>query len=180
MSFKEFSEFNQTESPALPTTAATTSDAEMMSRVQSHIHGLLNPSLTLIFSKLLVIHLVVAAATLSVCPQFGFRLIGSGNGLYDVFMHLGHTACMILCGVFFLGTSFFVAPLFLTLDESRRLERHLPVPVAALLVMSLVTFMLLDTHMPFTQVGLWGLGAAMGAWLSLKAGRALRLSRQHF
>src|SRR3989338_2465583 len=65
----------------------------------------LHANVWLLFAKLSLLHFVSAAITLSVCSQFGVRLFWSGHGLAAYFMFLGDHACMVLCGIFFIGTT---------------------------------------------------------------------------
>ncbi|MEO5969705.1 MAG: hypothetical protein ABIQ95_07230, partial [Bdellovibrionia bacterium] len=58
-------------------------------KIIDQIHHDLNPSAWIVFSKLSLIHFVVGIVTLSICPQFGFRVFGSGAGLMGMFMELG-------------------------------------------------------------------------------------------
>ena len=77
--------------------------------ILSRVHADLNPSAYFVFSKLLIIHVFSALVTLSMCPQFGVRLLGEGMGLMHTFMILGPFGCLVACGMFFTGTSVFIA-----------------------------------------------------------------------
>lgn len=134
----------------------------------------LNPSSWKVFSKLTFIHFISAALTLSVCPQFGFRLFGDGVGLMGHFMHLGHIGCMIACGVFFLGASLLMAIIALKTEEIKIIRKYRWVQIAALISMSLGAFIMLDTEIVFGFASAWILGNVIGALSVLELGWYLR------
>ncbi|MBL7664267.1 MAG: hypothetical protein JNM93_03985 [Bacteriovoracaceae bacterium] len=134
----------------------------------------LNPSAWKVFTKLTFIHFISAALTLSVCPQFGFRLFGSGTGLMGHFMHFGHFGCMIACGAFFLGSSLLIANFSLKIEEIKIIRKYRWVQIAALISMSLGFFIMLDTEIVFGFAAAWILGSVIGALSVLELGWYVR------
>ena len=129
--------------------------------IQDRVHSDLNPSAWKVFSKLSLIHFVVGLVTLSICPQFGFRIFGEGSGLMGVFMTLGPSACGLACGSFFLGSSILVASLVFRLEELRQLRKNEFLAVASLALMSMGFFIMLDTDVVFGFAIAWLLGSMM-------------------
>src|SRR4051794_2306331 len=108
--------------------------------IVDEVHRNLNPSAWKVFSKLSLVHFLVGLVTLSICPQFGFRILGNGTGLMGTFMTLGPYACELACGSFFLGSSILVASVVFKPEELRQLRRNEFLAVSALALMSMGFF----------------------------------------
>jgi len=134
----------------------------------------LNPSAWSVFAKLSLIHFFSALLTLSICPQFGFRVFGSGTGLMGVFMNLGYYGCMIACGIFFLGTSFLIAVITLQSQEIKVLRKHRWVQIVSLASLSLGAFIMLDAQIVFGFALAWIIGTFIGAFSVLELGWLVR------
>jgi len=152
--------------------------------VRETIGAKLQPSFGRVFSKLSVTHVVASAVTLSVCPQFQFRLVGEGHGLMELFMDaFGPLGCTIACGVFFMGVSAALATAVLNREEARSLRGRTLPAVLALLLPSLGFFALAGamsgalspTDFVQTDTLVWLLGGLAGGWTTLSAGLGLRL-----
>lgn len=138
------------------------------SALLERVHRDLNPSLTHLLTKISLIHIVSALVTLSVCPQFGFRLIGEGHGLMHYFMALGSAGCPLACGVFFLGTSFSLSAFVMNRDELRKLRESRLLILTVLVLASLGFFKVMDGEF-FLEFSLfWIVGAFLGGWLTLE------------
>ncbi|MBU6374363.1 MAG: hypothetical protein KGQ59_00040 [Bdellovibrionales bacterium] len=123
------------------------------------------------FSKLSLIHLFSALFTLSICPQFGFRVLGDGMGLMHYFMSLGSFGCPMACGSFFLGTSLLVATILLKGHELRALRSHRFAELGALTLLSLGFFIMVDPSSVVTSFTLaWVLGSLTGGAAVLEIG----------
>ncbi|MBL7714562.1 MAG: hypothetical protein JNL01_03780 [Bdellovibrionales bacterium] len=161
--FEEFRKSGQTPPPAL-------SEA-----IRFRVDSDLNPSIARVFSKIALIHFFTALFTLSVCPQFGFKLFGSDPGLMHYFMALGETGCAIACGSFFVGTSLAVAILILSQDELRHLRRNRFLELGALVLLSMGAFVMRDPSTTLTGFGVaWLFGALMTAGATVEVGWAIR------
>lgn len=119
----------------------------------------LNPSGMEVFTKLSITHFFVAILTLTVCPQFRFRLIGEGEGLLNVFMNFGEHGCMMACGSFFIGTSIFVAGLIFSNAELRVLRSEKWIFVAMIVFLSLGFFLMLKPSIVFYFSTFWAIGS---------------------
>ncbi len=159
LSPQEFTEFQsaQAEVPELRS-------SELLRRV----HRDLNPSLSHLLKKISLIHAFSAVATLSVCPQFGFRLIGEGHGLMHYFMALGNAGCPMACGVFFLGTSFSLSAFFMTRDELRKLRESKFLVLTVLVLASLGFFKIMEGEFFLEFSVFWIVGAFLGGWMTLE------------
>ncbi len=119
----------------------------------------LEPSYARVLAKLGIIHAVVSIGTLSVCPQFGFRLFGEGMGIMEAFMRLGAFGCPAACGIFYVGTSLALAATVLTRPEWRTIRSHRSLTLTAIVLLSLGFFRIMDGEF-FLEFSLaWLLGA---------------------
>jgi hypothetical protein len=167
MSKMEFEEFNSADPMSPP--------QGISERIFARVHMDLNPSAWKVFSKLSVIHFVTALATLSVCPQFGFRLFGQGMGLMGYFMHLGEVGCTVACGTFFLGSSVLVAMMLLRPEEIRAIRSHRLLGLGALTLLSVGFFIMLQADFVLGFYLAWAVGSLLGGILTLEAAWLIRL-----
>lgn len=149
-------------------------NSEISQNILSAVYLDLYPSPTKVFSKLLGIHCLSTLVTLSLCPQFGIRVLGEGPGLMGVFMNLGKYGCMVACGSFFTGFSLLVACLVLRFEELQVIQAHRWVQLGSLTVLSLGFFMMLDANLFFGIAAAWLLGSFLGSYFTLELGRKLR------
>lgn len=145
------------------------SGPKIPSRLMSEVSQDLNPSPFAVFSKLLGIHFISALVTLSICPQFGFRTYGEGMGLMHYFMNLGEYGCLIACGAFFTGTSLAIAGFTLRGEEMRAIRKNRILSSAALALLSIGFFFMLDAEFIFGLSAAWLLGAILGSVLAMEA-----------
>lgn len=147
---------------------------ELRERIVNRVRFDLEPSQFRVFLKLLALHIAVSVGTLSLCPQFGFRLFGSGMGLMGFFMKFGAMGCMSACGAIFLGTSLFLAPFALTHFELKTVERMKFIHLGLLTGFSLAFFASVDAYLSLELVLSWGLGAFLGAYGALEMAQRLK------
>lgn len=134
-----------------------------------------------VFSKLSLIHLASALFTLSICPQFGFRLFGDGMGLMGHFMHLGPYGCMMACGFFFVGMSLLFASLLLKPYELLAIRKHRLAEIGGLAFISLGFFIMIDPEsVVFSFALAWALGSIAGGIAVLELGWMLKARQQSF
>lgn len=158
----EFDEFmNNSENAGAESAATSTQDQAFFDLVSRD----LNPAPSRVFAKLLSIHAVTTLFTLSVCPQFGFRLLGEGMGLMHFFSVFGEYGCLFACGSFFMGTSLLVASLLLSRDEIRQVRKHRVLELGSLALLSLGFFFMLDQSILIPLAVAW----VMGGFLSSQA-----------
>ena len=142
--------------------------------VLESVRASLHPGAWSVFAKLSLIHFFTAAATLSVCPQFGVRILGEGLGLMRHFMIFGAYGCMVACGSFFLGTSLLVAALVLRAEELRVLRSHRLLQLAALASLSLGALIMLDAEILLGFAAAWLAGTVMAGAAVVEIGWRLR------
>lgn len=143
-------------------------------RVLTRVRMDLNPSPFRVFSKLLAVHALTAVVTLSLCPQFGFRLFWDGMGLMHYFMALGPYGCFVACGSFFTGMSLLIACLVLRGEEIRKIRQNRWLELGALTLVSLGFFVMVSAEVIFGIAVAWLVGALVGSVLSLELGWMLR------
>ena len=120
----------------------------------------LSPSAWIVFFKMLGIHAVVGTLSLALCDQFGLNPFRTGFSLSNYFMKFGHSACMVLCGVLFIGLSVLLGSILLRREEVRVLSRNAPLQVFGLGVLSLAAFLGFGAEIVL-GIGLLWLGGAM-------------------
>ena len=143
-------------------------------QIFSRVRRDLNPSIWKVFSKLSLIHFFTALATLSICPQFGVRLLGEGVGLMTYFMQFGAYGCMLACGSFFVGSSVLVAMIILRSEEIRVIRNHRILELGALSLLSLGFFIMLQAKMILGIFFAWAVGSFVGGILMLELGWNIR------
>lgn len=140
-------------------------------KIKNTVFERLHPAPLFVSSKMLVIHLVSAIITLAVCPQFGKKIFSIDINLMDYFMMLtGPRYCIILCGVFFIGTSLFINSIFLNHDELRLVRQHRTMTVFSLVLISFGSFVMFDPVLFLESTIFWFIGAIIGGYLSLEVG----------
>ena len=148
---------------------------DLRQNTQEKIVALLKPSAWLVFFKLIGIHSLVGSLSLAVCHQFEMNPFQTNVSLAHWFMSMGgHGACMIFCGVLFVGGSVLAAGCLLSREEVRALRRTEFLQILALGVLSLVAFKLVGAELVLTFTGLWLLGALLGGFLAAEISAKLR------
>ncbi len=139
-------------------------------RVLARIAALLNPKAWFVFLKVLAIHLVVGFLSLSICHQFGVNPFQTEKSLADWFMAQGgHGACMIACGILFVGLSYLIAGYFLRVEEIRVIKKTEISQTLVLGLISLLLFKMVGAELILTFVALWMLGGIVGGYLANEA-----------
>jgi len=137
-------------------------------KILSNIHGRLHPKLSHLILKLFSVHLATAVVTLSVCPQFGFKIFKLPVNLMNSFMVFGMPACYFLCGLFFTATSTVMAAIVLQRDEIRALKFHKALASAALILSSIGFFGIMNPNFFLEFSMLWLIGAITGVVMTLE------------
>ncbi len=130
--------------------------------------------------KSVLIHILVAALTLSFCPQFNVGPMGEGitSALYAL-MRLHPLFCAAFCGSIFLGSSALALVLVLKKSELAVLRKESWWIYSLLASFSLSFFMIVGTPLQGHYNGgfllTWILAALASAWLVTRIGSGLRL-----
>lgn len=138
--------------------------------VSKRMEPLLDPSPFRVFAKLLGIHSVVGFFSLSFCHQFELNPFRTSHSLDNWFMSIGgHSVCMIVCGVLFLGLTVVASSYFLSLEEARALRRTGFPQSFALGMLSLILFHTIGAELALTIGALWLFGALIGGFIATEA-----------
>lgn len=137
-------------------------------KILKDVHEKLHPNLSYLIGKLFFVHLITAVATLSVCPQFGFKIFKLPINLMHTFMVFGMPVCNFLCGLFFTATSMLVASLLLKRDEVRALKYQKTLASSFLILSSIGFFGIMNPNLFIEFSLLWLLGAVVGVVLTLE------------
>lgn len=163
---EDFNEFVQTERSTVP--------PEVSKAILDQVRKDLNPNAWVVFAKIFGIHTVVSILSLSICDQFGMSPFRSGFSLSDYFMRFGHSTCMVLCGVVFVGGSVLLAYPVLRHEEVTIFRKNLLLQVFSISVYSLVVLLALGAQIAFSIGILWLAGAVLGGVISDLALRFLK------
>jgi hypothetical protein len=142
--------------------------AQLPSSALDQLKKELFPPLSAVATKMGLIHLLSSVLTLMACPQFGLRLFFEGHGLMHYFMQAGSVACFAFCGAFYLGTSFWIAKIFLGEFEWAVMRKNAALFLGAVSLISLGVFSMIDPDFTF-EIGLvWLLGAIVSGAIPLR------------
>ncbi len=125
------------------------------------------PSISNVALKMGLIHLASSILTLMACPQFGLRLFFGGHGLMHYFMKAGSIACFAFCGAFYLGSSFWIAKIFLGEFEWALLRKNSILTLGILSLLSLGAFSIMSRELNFEVGFVWFLGAVISGAIPL-------------
>ncbi len=157
---EDFKDFVQADGTSVP--------KEVSDKILKRVHYDLNPSAWLVFAKLLGIHFVVGTLSLAICNQFGLNPFHTDFSLSEYFMKFGHSTCMALCGVIFIGLTIALGRLFLRREELLVLSRNAPLQVFGLSVLSMAAFIGFGAEIVLGIGILWFLGAMIGGVVAAK------------
>lgn len=131
---KEFTEFSNID------TTQVLVPASAFERLKKRLF----PNPWLVFVKIAAIHTVVGFLSLAICNQFGLNPFRTTQSLTDWFMRIGgHSLCMLLCGTFFMATTYLLANIFLNLEELESIRRYEWLQTGIIGLVSLAIFLLL-------------------------------------
>lgn len=162
---KEFTEFSNINSDQV----------QVPQSAFAQIKSRLFPSPWIVFGKVTSIHAVVGFVSLAVCNQFGLNPFQTQQSLTDWFMKIaGHNFCMVLCGLFFMATTYLLANLFLTLEELESIKRYEWLHIGVIGLASLAAFYFFGGELITAFVLLWIVGALIGGLLSIEGSYRVR------
>jgi hypothetical protein len=128
----------------------------VMPRVQKD----LRIRLKVLFSKIAILHLASSLVTLSLCQQFGIKLMG-GFDLMHVFMGAGLFLCQIFCGAFYFGSSTLLIAVLLPRHEFVWVKNHAWSLGLVTLVSSMVLLSIMGEAFGSLYLAAWFVGAAL-------------------
>ncbi len=133
------------------------------------------PNPWIVFGKVTGLHTVVGFFSLAICNQFGLNPFETSQSLTNWFMKVaGHNLCMLLCGVFFMATTYLLANVFLNLEELESIRRYEWLQTGIMGLISLAAFYFFGAELVGTFSFLWILGALIGGLLSIEGSYRIR------
>lgn len=160
---KEFTEFSNVKPEQVPAS------------VSSGLKRRLFPSPWIVFGKVVTVHAIVGFLSLAVCNQFGLNPFNTQQSLTDWFMKVaGHNFCMLLCGTFFMMTTYILANLILSLEEIESIKRHEWLQTGIIGLLSLAAFHFFGAELVGAFMLLWIAGAFIGGLLSIEGSYRIR------
>lgn len=162
---KEFTEFSN----------VRTDEVEVPASAFECLKKRLFPNPWVVFGKVTAIHTVVGFLSLAICNQFGLNPFQTEQSLTDWFMRIaGHNFCMLLCGLFFMATTYLLANLFLNLEELEAIKRYEWLQTGIIGIVSLAAFYFFGAELVGTFALLWIIGALLGGLVSIEGSYRLR------
>lgn len=123
----------------------------------------MNPSIKLIFGKLLLVQGFIGLLTMTFCPQFNLSLTNT----YDLFHYFhrifGHEVCMLICGSIFLGTGAIFASYILSDGEVAKIKQSKFLFFTSISILAASIFMILGTQAYLHLVLYWMIGATISS-----------------
>lgn len=148
---------------------------DIQQRVLIKLKKLVDPSPLTVFFKVLGIHTVIGFLSLSICHQFGLNPFNTDRSISDWMMNVGgHHACMIGCGVLFVGLSLFLAGYFLSIEEVIALKRTKVLQTLALGVISMSLLIAVGAQVALSIGVLWFIGAMVGGLVAVETSLILK------
>jgi hypothetical protein len=162
---KEFTEFSNIKSE----------DVQVPSSAFVNLKKRLFPNPWIVFGKVAGLHVVVGFFSLAICNQFGLNPFETSQSLTNWFMKIaGHNLCMLLCGVFFMATTYLLANVFLNLEELESIRRYEWLQTGIMGLISLAAFYFFGAELVGTFALLWIVGALIGGLLSIEGSYRIR------
>lgn len=162
---KEFQEFSQIKSESVKVPAG------LLHSVKDRLF----PSAWKVFGKIVGIHALVGFLSLGICNQFGLNPFNTTYSISEWFMQTGgHSFCMVLCGVFFIATTYLLGNLLLSLEELEAVRNYEWLQTGVLSLGSLAAFYFFGGEIVLSFGVLWILGALLGGLLSIEGSYRLR------
>jgi hypothetical protein len=162
---KEFTEFSNMSSE----------QAQVPAHSLNQIKARLFPNPWLVFGKVTTLHAIVGFLSLALCNQFGLNPFNTSQSLTDWFMKIaGHSFCMLLCGTFFMTTTYLLANLVLNLEELESIKRYEWLQTGIIGLISLAAFYFFGAELVGSFALLWFIGAFIGGYLSIESSYRLR------
>lgn len=151
------------------------SSSEVPAGLFSTVQARLFPNPWKVFGKVVGVHAVVGSLSLAVCNQFGLNPFNTQQALTGWFTKIaGHHFCMLLCGTFFMMTTYLLANLVLTLEEMEAVKRYEWLQTGIIGLISLAAFYFFGAELVGTFMFLWLIGALIGGFLSIEGSYRLR------
>ncbi len=155
---------------------ANTESASISVSTLKSLKKKLFPHPWIVFLKVLSLHIFVGFLSLAICNQFGLNPFQTNQSLTNWFMQISnHHICMVLCGFFFMSTTYILASALLSLEEIESIRRVEKLQTALLVLISLASFYFFGGQLVAIFTFLWLLGAALGSWLSIESTYRLKM-----
>ena len=162
---KEFTEFSN----------IRTEQIQVADSAFAKLKKLLFPNPWVVYGKVTAVHAVIGFLSLAVCNQFGLNPFQTDQSLTTWFMKIaGHNFCMLLCGTFFMATTYLLANLFLNLEELESIKRYEWLQTGIIGLSSLAVFYFFGAELVGTFAALWIVGAFLGGFLSIEGSYRFR------
>ncbi len=141
--------------------------------VHEKISSILNPSSFIIFLKLVGIQIVVGTISLFVCPQFGFSF-SSYPGIFHELHHISPEACMLACGMFFVGLGVLLSVFIFSTDEIRIFRKYKFIKFLLLGSLFLLLFHFVTREVLINLAVFWLIGGVLGGTIILEVGKKIK------
>jgi hypothetical protein len=142
--------------------------------ILKYVKNDLDPSHTLVFSKLLAIQAFVGILTLLFCPQFNFSFTNNAE-IFHYFHHkFGEQFCMAICGVIFIGSGSIFASYILKASEVNKIKKSEFLYYFSITTIALSSFIILGAEVYLNLTFFWFIGAMLGGISLFEINRIIR------
>ncbi len=148
---------------------------EISKAILTAIQRDLNPPLSYVVVKIILLQGMTAFVLLLFCPQLGVGPLLGRDLIMHLFMHFGPILCSIFCGAGFLGVGTMVSCMCLKKQELRIAYKNRLLGIPLLTALCLSGLMLAGGEVDQWMYIYWALGAITGSYLVLCTGSHLRL-----
>ena len=128
-------------------------------KIFNYVRSEIDPSVTVVFSKLIGVQALIGFITLTFCPQFSLSLTNNHELFHYLHYQFGKSICMAICGSIFIGTGAVVSAYLLKSSEIQKVRRSSLLYYFSITSIALAFFTLLGPNMYLKLAGFWFIGA---------------------
>ena len=143
-------------------------------KVLNSIKEEIDPSIKVVFSKLLGVQALIGFLTLTFCPQFTLSLTNSYELFHYFHYHFGESVCMMICGSIFVGSGAIVSAYILKSSEIQKIRRSKFLYYFGVTSIALSSFILIGPDLYLKLASFWFLGAFIAGVSMLELNFILR------
>jgi hypothetical protein len=138
-----------------------TPQKDVSQAILDRVRSDLEPPVSLVFTKLLLVQSIVGVMTLLFCPQFNLSITNNYDLFHFFHRNFGQTICMAICGGIFVGSGAVIGSFILRKTEMNLVARRPLLYYFALVSIFLSAFMVVGVDVYLEAALAW----MAGSWL---------------
>lgn len=138
-----------------------TPQKDVSQAILDRVRSDLEPPVSLVFTKLLLVQSIVGVMTLLFCPQFNLSLTNNYDLFHFFHRNFGQTICMAICGGIFVGSGALIGSFILRKPEMNQVAKRPLLYYFAVASVFLSAFLLLGVDVYLEAALAW----MVGSWL---------------